>query len=145
MACKKGEIYNPKTKRCIADTPANRKRIGKASRKTGRKGSRKTGRKASRKTSRKTGRKGSRKASKESGRMIYLTAGGLTRSYPANTDFGKMFENVQSFFLKNLTAKEKKELNTTEITLADYIDASYPIVEDLRKVGPNKYEILYGT
>lgn len=145
MACKKGEIYNPKTKRCIADTPANRKRIGKAPRKASRKTSRKTGRKGSRKASRKASRKGSRKASKESGRMIYLTAGGLTRSYPANTDFGKMFENVQNFFLKNLTVKEKKELDTTKKTLADYIDASYPIVEDLRKVGPNKYEILYGT
>ena len=28
MACPRGKIYNRKTKRCIADTAANRKRLG---------------------------------------------------------------------------------------------------------------------
>ena len=78
MRCSSGQIYNPKTGRCIADSSANRRRLGKvvkkASRKASRKGSRKAVKKASRKGSRKAVKKSSKKASRKAVKKASRTA-----------------------------------------------------------------------
>nr|QBK87426.1 MAG: hypothetical protein LCMAC201_03360 [Marseillevirus LCMAC201] len=116
MACPKNKIYNPKTKRCIADTAANRKRLGKTSRKASRKGSTQS---------------------------IKITGGPLTRTYRANTSLAILFDELLNFFSKKLTPAEKKKVGAKN--LSDAMDAHDPIVEGLRKTGPNAYEISWGT
>jgi hypothetical protein len=58
------KIYNRKTGRYIANTSANRKRIGLKPRKSSKKSSRKGSRKASKKGSRKVSKKGTRKGTR---------------------------------------------------------------------------------
>jgi len=84
----------------------------------------------------------------------------LERKYPLDSNLDFLYNEIQNFFRKKLSTKEKKYLenhykklkpsrknfyNKNGQTLSEYVDAYRVIVEGIKCIEPNKYEIYWGT